>query len=377
LKTVVLVNELDDVHNQLYRWKRGRNGWSRTQVATPPLASFSMREVDADESDDYWFKHGGFLTPSALELRQGNGKRRPETLKREPAFFDAEGLEVSQHFATSQDSTRVPYFQVAPKGLALDGNAPTLIAGYGGFEVSLTPYYGSVMGAAWLERGGVYVVPNLRGGGEYGPTWHQQAIKTHRQRVYDDFAAVAEDLIARRVTSPSKLGILGASNGGLLVGVMLTQRPDLFRAAVCMAPLLDMKRYHLLPPGASWMAEYGNPDDPEEWAAIARYSPYQNVLANRRYPRVLFTTSTRDDRVHPGHARKMAARMLEQGHDVLFYENIEGGHGGAADNRQAAYLVTLTYVFLTQQLGLAPPARASEKPGSISTVTLARARRWR
>jgi len=210
------------------------------------------------------------------------------------------------------------------------------------------------MGASWLERGGTYVLANIRGGGEFGPRWHNAARKENRQRAYDDFIAVAEDLMARQVTTPRHLGIMGGSNGGLLMGVMLTERPDLFGAVVCQVPLLEMRRFHKLLAGASWMDEYGDPDKPEQWAYIEKYSPYQNVHAGRRYPRVFFTTSTRDDRVHPGHARKMVARMREQQHDVLYYENIEGGHGGAADNPQAAYMSALGYTFLWNQLG---PAR--------------------
>ena len=205
-------------------------------------------------------------------------------------------------------------------------------------------------GAAWLERGGVFVQANIRGGGEYGPAWHEAALKHNRQRAYDDFIAVAEDLIARKVTQPKRLGIQGGSNGGLLMGVMLTQRPELWGAIVCSVPLLDMKRYHELLAGASWMGEYGDPDNPEDWAALAKFSPYQNVKPGVKYPRVLFTTSTRDDRVHPGHARKMVARMLEQGHDVLYYENTEGGHAGAANNAQRARVVSLEYAYLYQQL---------------------------
>jgi len=201
-----------------------------------------------------------------------------------------------------------------------------------------------------LSRGGVYVVANIRGGGEFGPDWHQAAVKAHKQRSYDDFAAVAEDLIARKVTCPERLGIMGGSNGGLLVGAVAMQRPELFAAVVCQVPLLDMQRYHLLLAGASWMAEYGNPDVPEEWAHILAYSPYQQVQPGRRYPKMLFTTSTRDDRVHPGHARKMAARMLAQGHAVSYFENIEGGHGGAADNAQRARMMALEFVFLWQML---------------------------
>jgi prolyl oligopeptidase len=234
--------------------------------------------------------------------------------------------------------------------LPLDGQNPTLLYGYGGFEIPMLSQYSGGLGASWLEREGTYVLANIRGGGEFGPAWHNAARKANRQRAYDDFIAVAESLVARKVTSPKHLGIQGGSNGGLLMGVMLTQRPDLFGAVVCQVPLLDMRRYNKLLAGASWVDEYGDPDKPEEWAWLRAYSPYQNVKTDRSYPRVLFTTSTRDDRVHPGHARKMVARMKEQGHDVLYYENIEGGHGGAANNKQKAYMDALAYAFLLKQL---------------------------
>jgi prolyl oligopeptidase len=290
----------------------------------------------------------GFLTPTTVSLVK-SGKKQP--LKHGKARFDVTGLEVTQHFVTSKDGTRVPYFQVAKKDLKLDGSNATVIEGYGGFEISLTPYYNPIVGVAWLEKGGVYVVPNLRGGGEYGPKWHQAATKLNRQRVYEDFAAIAEDLIARKVTSPPKLGIMGGSNGGLLVGVMMTERPELFGAVVCEAPLLDMKRYHKLLAGASWMEEYGNPDVAEEWAAIAKYSPYQNVHNGTKYPPVLFTTSTRDDRVHPGHARKMAARLAEYGNRFYFHEYMEGGHSVGADHKEDAKRAALLTVYLNRELG--------------------------
>jgi prolyl oligopeptidase len=234
--------------------------------------------------------------------------------------------------------------------LALDSMSPTLLYGYGGFEISMTPGYQPGTGAAWIEAGGVYVVANIRGGGEFGPGWHQAALKQNRHKAYDDFIAVAEDLIRRKVTSPERLGIMGGSNGGLLMGNMLTRRPDLFRAIVCQVPLLDMRRFNKLLAGASWMGEYGNPDIPQEWEYIRTFSPYHNVRKEAKYPRTLFTTSTRDDRVHPGHARKMVAKMKDQGHDILYYENIEGGHGGAADNKQAAFMSALAYTFLWKQL---------------------------
>jgi prolyl oligopeptidase len=244
----------------------------------------------------------------------------------------------------------VPYFVVWPRGAKADGTNPTLLYGYGGFQVSLEPWYSRGMGAAWYARGGVLVVANIRGGGEFGPRWHQAAIRENKQRSYDDFIAVAEDLVRRKITSPRHLGIEGGSNGGLLVGAVMTQRPELFNAVVCQVPLLDMRRFHKLLAGASWMAEYGNPDKPEDWAVISRYSPYQNVRRDASYPMPLFTTSTRDDRVHPGHARKMVARLREYGHPVLYYENIEGGHGGAADNDQRATLQAIEFTYLWQRL---------------------------
>jgi prolyl oligopeptidase len=267
-----------------------------------------------------------------------------------PEFFDASDLIVEQREAASKDGTHVPYFLVMKESAERNGQNPTLLYGYGGFEISLTPQYSATDGASWLERGGVFAVANIRGGGEFGPRWHQAALKQHRHRSYEDFAAVAEDLIAQRVTSPRHLGIQGGSNGGLLVGNMATMYPDLFRAVVCQVPLLDMLRYHKLLAGASWMGEYGDPDDPQQAEWLRRYSPYHNVHAAGSYPTMLFTTSTRDDRVHSGHARKMTARMLEQGHDVRYYENIEGGHGGAADNKQAAFMAALAYAFLWQKL---------------------------
>jgi len=360
-KSALLVVELEDVKSRVYLQRPGKHGWHRTKLETPDVGSLSVSGYDSDLNDDYWYFETGYTTPTTLSLGNINKKARTR-LKQNPAFFSAKGLEVTQAFATSKDGTKVPYFQVARKGLGHDGTAPTILTGYGGFEISMTPGYDSTSGAAWLERGGVMVVANIRGGGEYGPAWHQAALKHDRQRAYDDFIAVAEDLISRGVTSTPKLGIIGGSNGGLLMGVMLTERPDLFGAIVCEAPLLDMKRYHQLLAGASWMEEYGDPDQPDDWAALAKFSPYQNVKPGVTYPRTLFTASTRDDRVHPGHARKMVARLLELGQDVLYYENIEGGHGGSADNKQAAYMSALAYTFFANQLGLPAPADAPAAP---------------
>ena len=346
----LIVNELDNVRNRLYTLTlRADGGWQRTPLAAPAFGTVSANAVDSDESDEFFLSVTDFLTPSTLAIGTIGHDART-VLKQLPGFFDKTGLAITQHEALSKDGTRVPYFQVARENLALDGKNPTLLYGYGGFEVSMTPSYSGGIGAAWLEQGGVYILANIRGGGEFGPGWHQAALKPNRQRAYDDFAAIAEDLIARKVTSPAHLGIQGGSNGGLLMGVMLTQRPELFGAVVCQVPLLDMKRYHLLLAGASWMGEYGNPDVPAEWDYISRYSPYQKVVAGKKYPRTLLMTSTRDDRVHPGHARKMAAKLADQGHDVLYYENTEGGHGGAANNAQRARMTALAFTFLQKQL---------------------------
>jgi prolyl oligopeptidase len=345
----LIVNVLDDVKNRLYVLTHADGEWTRTPLqGAPAFGTVSVGAVDDEVSDDYFLTVTDYLTPTTLML--GSVGEDPVALKRLPAFFDTDGLRISQHFATSQDGTRVPYFMVAGRDIELDGSNPTLLYGYGGFEVSMTPAYSPAAGRAWLSQGGVFVVANIRGGGEYGPRWHQAALKANRLRAYEDFAAVARDLIERKVTSPERLGIQGGSNGGLLVGNMTVLYPELFGAVVCQVPLLDMKRYHTLLAGASWMAEYGDPDKPEEWQFIQAFSPYQNVKDDGDYPPVLFTTSTRDDRVHPGHARKMMAKMKAQGHDVLYFENIEGGHGGSANNAQAARMQALGYTFLRQKL---------------------------
>ena len=347
----VILNLLEDVKSSLAVATPGKGGWSvKPLQGAPAFSTASASAVDGDESDAYFMTVSGYLAPPSLFMGT-LGKGRAEKLKAMPAFFDASGLEVSQHFATSKDGTKVPYFQVAPKGLKLDGTNPTLLYGYGGFEISLTPGYNASAGLAWLRKGGVYVVANIRGGGEYGPTWHQAALKEKRHRAYEDFAAVAEDLVARKVTSVTHLGAQGGSNGGLLMGNMITLYPDHFGAIVCQVPLLDMKRYSHLLAGASWMAEYGDPDVPAQWEYLRTFSPYQNLRKDVKYPPVLFTTSTRDDRVHPGHARKMMARMMDLGADVRSFENIEGGHGGAANNAQAAHMQALAYTFLWQKLG--------------------------
>jgi prolyl oligopeptidase len=351
-KSHIITVELEDVKTSVFVHTPTKTGFKREKLDTGSIGSSMVWAVDRHNSDDYWIMQDGFVNPQTLALGSLGQKASAALVKKNPDFFDAAGLDVTQHFVTSKDGTKVPYFQIAKKNLPLDGKAPTILHGYGGFEIAMKPGYIAKIGAAWLERGGVFIEANIRGGGEYGPDWHQAALKSKRQNAYDDFIAIAEDLIKRKVTSTPKLGIIGGSNGGLLMGVMMTQRPDLFGAIVCQVPLLDMKRYHKLLAGASWMEEYGDPDKPEEWAWLEKFSPYQNIKKGQKYPRTLFTTSTRDDRVHPGHARKMVARLLENNQDLLYYENIEGGHGGAANNEQRAYMDALAYTFLANQLGL-------------------------
>ncbi len=348
-KSHLVLNVLEDVKSRLSVLTPGEGGWQRSAFAgAPEIGTVAVSAVDPDLSDAVWLTVTDFLTPTTLSLAQIG--ERPGQLKSNPVFFDGSKHVAEQHFATSKDGVKVPYFLVRPKDLAFDGNAPTLLYGYGGFEISLTPSYSGGVGKGWLEKGGVYALANIRGGGEYGPRWHQAALKGNRHKAYEDFAAVAQDLVDRRITSPAKLGTQGGSNGGLLMGNMLTQYADKFGAIVVQVPLLDMKRYSHLLAGASWMAEYGDPDKPDEWAFIRTFSPYHLFDPAKDYPPVLFTTSTRDDRVHPGHARKMMAKMQAAGKDVRYYENIEGGHGGAADNRQAAHMQALAYAFLWQQL---------------------------
>ncbi len=355
----LVLNVLDDVKSRLSVLTPGADGWKRSIfTGAPEFGTIGIVAVDSDESDAVWLSSSDYLTPPTLSLAPIG--RKPEVLKSMPAFFDASNDVIEQHFATSKDGTRVPYFLVRPKDLKADGRNPTLLYGYGGFEIPMLPGYSGGLGRSWLDQGGVYVVANIRGGGEYGPRWHQAALKANRHKAYEDFAAVAQDLFKRGITSPRHLGAQGGSNGGLLMGNMLTQYPELFGAIVVQVPLLDMKRYNKLLAGASWMAEYGNPDT-ADWEFIQHFSPYHLFDPSKDYPPVLFTTSTRDDRVHPGHARKMAAKMIEAGKDVTYYENIEGGHGGAANNAQAAHMSALAYRFLWERLsGGGDPGKAGK-----------------
>lgn len=349
-KDHLVLNVMEDVKNKLTVLTPGEGAWARKPLAGPPtIGTVSVGAVDADESDAVWVTATDYLTPTTLAIADVSGDAAPEVLKSNPQFFDATTHVIEQHFATSKDGTRIPYFLVKPKNAKNDGATPTLLYGYGGFEVSMTPGYSGGVGKGWLEKGGAYAVANIRGGGEYGPRWHQAALKANRHKAYEDFAAVANDLVASKLTTHQRLGIMGGSNGGLLMGNMLTQYPELFGAIVVQVPLLDMKRYSHLLAGASWMAEYGDPDT-ADWDFIKTFSPYHLFDATKTYPPVLFATSTKDDRVHPGHARKMMAKMLAANKNVRYYENIEGGHGGAANNAQSAHMNALAYTFLWNEL---------------------------
>jgi prolyl oligopeptidase len=340
----LLLATITDVRSRLEILTPDTPDWSRQPM--PGAAEFDQTgivDTDPDNNDDYLITSTGFLRPSTLALGSVGGTVTP--LKQEPAFFDTDGMTVRQFKAVSADGTQVPYFVVGRQT-----SGPTLLNGYGGFEISLTPSYDGVIGRGWLARGGTYVVANIRGGGEYGPDWHKAAQKENRLRAFEDFAAVAADLVVRGITTPDQLGISGGSNGGLLMGVMLTRYPALFGAVVAEVPILDMRRYTKLLAGTSWIAEYGDPDVEADWAYLREYSPYHNVRPGEAYPPVLFITSTRDDRVHPAHARKMMASLREHGYPAHYYENVEGGHGAAADNEQAAVISALVLEFLWRQL---------------------------
>ena len=335
-----------DVTGSVHAFREGDDGaWRDAVLDLPPGGSTHIVSVNA-WGPDALFRFESYTTPTTLYADAGDG--RPTAIKSLPARFDATGLITEQFFATSADGTRVPYFVTRAKSAT--GPVPTVLYGYGGFEVSETPAYSANFGMLWLSRGAAFVVANIRGGGEYGPAWHQAALLGNRQRAYDDFQAVAADIVRRGITTPRQLGIMGGSNGGLLVSANMVQRPELFGAVVCQVPLIDMLRYTQIGAGASWAAEYGDPARAADRAWIRKYSPYQNVSSDRKYPPVLFVTATSDDRVTPVHARKMAARMEEQGHDVLFYENTDGGHAAAADHRQAAEMWALSFVYLKQKL---------------------------
>ncbi len=344
----LVVGLLDNVTGGALVYSHGPNSWTSHKLALPANSTIGLGS--ASQKDDRLFVSvTGYLTPSTYWLADA-ASLKLEQVKASPARFDASTHVVEQFEATSSDGVKIPYFVVRPRGVKYDGSAPTLLYAYGGFQVSMTPAYSGVMGKLWLERGGTYVVANIRGGGEFGPAWHDAALKANRQKAYDDFFAVSQDLIDRKITSPRRLGVMGGSNGGLLMGVALTQRPELYNAIVVQVPLFDMIRYSQIGAGASWVGEYGDPAIPSERAVIARYDPYSNLKAGRTYPEVFIETSTKDDRVHPAHARKAAARLEELGYPVLYYENIDGGHAASANLAETARRQALEYVYLSKKL---------------------------
>ena len=346
-KNEIYVNVLDNINGKILHFEKIGPNWSESEIRSFGNAALSISSID--EWDEHLFISAeSFTEPTSLYYSDANKDFiKIKSLKEK---FDPDKYRVEQLYATSADGTQIPYFQVSNVSMEKNSSNPTLLYGYGGFQIPLTPSYLGSFARQWLDNGGVYVIANIRGGGEFGPKWHQSALKQNRQRAYDDFIAVGEALIANEITSSKHLGIRGGSNGGLLVGAVVTQRPDLFNAVICAVPLLDMYRYDKLLAGASWVDEYGDPDNPDEWSFISKYSPYQNVFAEREYPEIYFYTSTKDDRVHPGHARKMAKKMIDQGHQVIYYENIEGGHSAAANLKQSAYMTTLQLEYLKDKL---------------------------
>lgn len=349
-KNFILLNVIDNISGKIF--KVTFNGPHHWDLQTIPLGKNGVADVydSNNENDEFIVAYSDFTTPYSTYMGDANDVSKLLKIKTSPERFDASQITSEQKFATSSDGTQIPYYIIHKKNMPLDGSNPTLLYGYGGFEVSMQPSYLSGMGKVWFEKGGVYVLANIRGGGEFGPKWHSVALKENRQIVFDDFIAIAEDLIKNKVTTPKHLGIMGGSNGGLLTAGTFIQRPELFNAVISEVPLIDMFRYHKLLAGASWMDEYGNPDDPKMHEVIAKYSPYQNVKADAHYPEVFFYTSTKDDRVHPGHARKIVAKMKDQGHPLFYYENTEGGHGGAANMEQRILKSAMEYTYLWRKL---------------------------
>lgn len=349
------LSTLNDVKQSLIALDRKPNKWVlhnfESGHSDKTKGNWSISAIDSD-SDQTFFNYTDFLTPTQVyfSANADKNKQQLKLIKTLPERFDAKNFVSHQYKVKSKDGTLIPYFIIHAKNLKLDGKNPTLQYGYGGFEVSMTPYYMGVAGKVWLSRGGVYVLANIRGGGEYGPLWHKAALLENRQKAYDDFIAISEDLIRKKITSPEHLGIMGGSNGGLLTGVMLTQRPDLYNAVVSEVPLTNMLRYNKLLAGASWQAEYGNPDIATDREFLIKYSPLHNIKPNVKYPEPFYITSTKDDRVHPGHARQMVARLKQLGHSVMYYENIDGGHGRAANLKEYATMVAMEYTYLFQKL---------------------------
>lgn len=341
---------LKNVQSEMFKLDFKSGVWTRKKLNLPTAGSIQVQSEN-EFQDEFLISFENFLTPTSIMISSKNkNKLKFQTIKALPKKFDSEKMAVEQYFAVSKDGTKIPYFVVHQKDMTLNGLNPTVLYGYGGFEISQTPFYASTWGKSWISRRGVFVLANLRGGGEFGPKWHLDGIKEKKQNVFDDFIAIAEDLIAKKITSPEKLAIMGGSNGGLLVGATMVQRPELFKAVVCQVPLLDMMRYHKLLAGFSWVNEYGNPEDPKMKEVILKYSPLQNVKKDTKYPEILFVTSTKDDRVHPGHARKMAAKMEDFGNKVYYYENTGGGHGADANLNERVFRKYLEFSFLFEKL---------------------------
>ena len=348
---MVYINLLDNIVGKAYRYRLAEQGdgqWVGEKIKLPDAGVVSVSSVNHDNGEALLYFENP-TTPESLYFVEADSNQ-PQLLQSSPTFFDATGMVTRQYEATSKDGTKVPYFVTAKQSVLDAGPAPTMQYGYGGFQIAITPGYSAINGKLWLENGGVWVLSNIRGGGEFGPEWHQAALKHNRQKAYDDFFAIAEDLIAKGITDADHLGAVGRSNGGLLMGVAFTQRPDLYKAIDIGVPLLDMLRYDKLLAGASWVGEYGDPDIPEDRAVLETFSPYQNLEADKDYPVPFFYTSTKDDRVHPGHARKMAAKLEAMGKDFLYYENIEGGHAGSANQDQLAKRLALEYVYYSRML---------------------------
>ncbi len=348
-KTRLVVTYLDNVRGRAAVYAPGASGWTRTEVPVPDNMAINLASAD-DRGDLAYLSVTGFLTPTSLVTVDAARPAAPKTVKTLPAQFDATGLVVEQFEAPSSDGTEIPYFVVHRKDVPLDGTTPTLMTAYGGFELPRLPSYAGVTGKLWLEKGGSFVLANIRGGGEFGPAWHDAGRKTRRQLIYDDFAGVAKDLFKRRLTSAQKLGIYGGSNGGLLMGVEMTQHPELWKAVTIQVPLLDMVRYEQIAAGASWVDEYGSVKNPDEAAFLEKISPYAQLKKGVKYPEPYIWTTTKDDRVGPQHARKFAARMKEYGLPYLFYEDTAGGHSGDADIEQGARLAALQTTYFAQAL---------------------------
>ena len=352
-KDFITLNIMESVQNRLIKFTFQKGIWVSKNIDAPKFGSIRLISADM-QANNVFFTYNNLITPTTLYNLNLN---EIEALKTQKKVFDTDNLEVNQYFATSKDGTLIPYFIVHKSNINYDCNNPTIISAYGGFKVSIHPDYDKTAGIAWIEQGGVYVKANIRGGGEFGPSWHTSATKEKRQNAFDDLFAVSEDLISRNITSPQKLGLIGGSNGGLLAGVAYTQRPDLYNAIVCAVPILDMKRFSKLLAGASWISEYGNPDIPEEWEYIKKYSPYHNIEENKNYPEIFFITSTKDDRVHPGHARKMAKKLNDMGYSYYYHEKIEGGHGIGTTNELIADNAARVFTFFNMNLNYDQSAR--------------------